>query len=156
MATKPVLIFAPGAWHTPEVFSEVFSKLEPLGYRCIGYPLLAAGREPAVKDLQPDIDAIHKLVTDEADAGNDVVMVAHSWSGIVTSAALDGLGKVQRQKEGKPGGVVRIAFLCAFVPAEGLSLFDALGGKPDPGWVIKVSHLIHHDQIFLLIAPILT
>jgi hypothetical protein len=138
MAAKPVLIFTPGAWHTPEFFSEVFSKLKPLGYRCIGYPLLAVGHEPAVKDLRPDIDAIHKLVSDEADAGNDIVLVSHSWSGIVVSGALDGLGKAERQKEGKEGGVVRIAYIASFVPAEGISLITAFGGTPPEWYIVKV------------------
>ena len=139
MATKPVLIFTPGAWHTVEFFSEAFSKLEPLGYRCVGHSLLAVGHEPAVKDLQPDIDATHKLVSDEADAGNDVVMVPHSWSGIVVSASLDGLGKVERQKEGKKGGVIRIAYMSAFIPPEGVSLIDALGGVIPEWYNVKVS-----------------
>jgi hypothetical protein len=115
MAAKPVLIFTPGAWHTPEFFSEVFSKLEPLGYKCIGYPLLAAGHEPAVKDLQPDIDGVHKLVEEESDAGNDVVMAAHSWTGIIVSGALGGLSKTEREKAGLQGAVVRIAYISAFV-----------------------------------------
>lgn len=142
MATKPVIIFTPGAWHTPEFFSEVFSKLEPLGYKCIGQSLLAVGHEPAVKDLQPDIDAIHKLVSDETDAGNDVVMVAHSWSGIIVSGALDGLGKAERQKEGKKGGVIRIAYISAFVPAEGVSLITAFGGTPPEWYDVKVCRTV--------------
>ncbi|RDW56489.1 hypothetical protein BP5796_13130 [Coleophoma crateriformis] len=133
MAAKPVLIFTPGAWHTPEIFSEVFSELEPLGFKCIGYSLLAVGHEPAVKDLQPDIDAIRQLVSDEADTGKDIVVVAHSWSGIVVSGALEGLGKVSRETEGKKGGVVRIAYISAFVPDEGVSLIQAFGGSP-PEW----------------------
>jgi pimeloyl-ACP methyl ester carboxylesterase len=139
MTTKPVLIFIPGAWHTPEFFSEVFSKLEPLGYKCIGYSLFAVGHEPAVKDLQPDIDAVHKLVSDESDAGNDVVIVAHSWGGIMVSGALDGLSKIERQKEGKKGGVVRIAYMTSFVLTEGVSLIAAFGGQPE--WYdVKVCH----------------
>lgn len=129
---------------TPEFFSEVFSKLEPLEYKSIGYSLLAVGHEPAVKDLQPDIDAIHKLISDEADAGNDVVMVAHSWSGIIVSGALDGLGKAERSKESKEGGVVRIAYMSAFVPAEGVSLITAFGGTAPEWYDVKVrQHILH-------------
>ena len=138
MTSKPVLIFTPGAWHTPEFFSEIILKLEPLGYKCIGYPLLAVGHEPAVKDLQPDSEAIHKLVSDQADAGNDVVIVAHSWSGIIVSGALDGLGKAEREKAGKKGGVLRIAYIASFVPAEGVSLITAFGGTPPDWYVVEV------------------
>ena len=138
MAAKPVLIFTPGAWHTPEFFSEVFSKLEPLGYKCIGYPLLAAGHEPPVKDLQPDTDAVHKLVEKESDAGYDVVMVAHSWSGIIVSGALDGLSKVEREEAGLQGGVVRIAYISAFVAPEEVSVITAFGGTPPEWYIVKV------------------
>ena len=140
MAAKPVLIFTPGAWHTPEFFSEVFSKLEPLGYKCIGSPLLAAGHEPAVKDLQPDIDAVHKLVEEESDAGNDVVMIAHSWSGIIVSGALDRLSKAEREKADLQGGVVRIAYMSAFVAPEGVSLITAFG-EMLPEWYIVHTHI---------------
>ena len=57
------------------------------------------------------------------------MMVAHSWSGIVASGVLDGLSKGQREKEGKKGEVVKLAFLCSFVPDKNVSLIDAFEGK---------------------------
>jgi hypothetical protein len=75
---RPTLIFTPGAWHTLEIFGPVISKLEPLGYKCVALPLLAVEQKPAVKDLQPDIEAVQKAVLGEINAGNDVVMVVHS------------------------------------------------------------------------------
>jgi hypothetical protein len=52
--------------------------------------------------------------------------------------ALVGLSKTEREKEGKKGGVVKLGYLCAFIPPEGVSLVVALGGQDDPEWDVKV------------------
>lgn len=137
--SKPILIFIPGAWHSPEGFGTIISKLTPLGYKCIALPLQAVVKQPAVKDLQPDIDALREVVLKESDAGNDIVVVGHSWGGIVVTGALDGLGKAQREKEGKSGGVCKIAYLCAFAPSENVSLIDAQGGQIPDFYDVKVN-----------------
>ena len=54
------------------------------------------------------------------------------------SAALDGLSKVERGKEGKKGGVVKLAYISAFVPFEGVSLLAAFGGAVPEWWDVKV------------------
>lgn len=48
-------------------------------------------------------------------------------------SAAEGLGKDQRQKDGKKGGIIRLVYICAFAAPEGVSLFQATGG-PDP-WI---------------------
>lgn len=135
---KPTLIVVPGAWHSPEVFAGVSTKLSSFGYKCIPVPLLAAGHEPAVADLTPDTANVHRVVLEEIEQGHDVVVVGHSWGGMIIGGALDGLSKAEREKEGKKGGVVKLAYLCAFVPPEGVSLSVARGGN-DPNWLIDVS-----------------
>jgi hypothetical protein len=130
--TKPTLIFTPGAWHSPEVFETVISKLEAVGYKCIALSLIATGHEPAVTSLQPDIAAIHGAVFKEIhENGNDIMMVPHSWSGTVVGGALDGLSKAERERKGEKGGVVKLAYISAFVPPEGVGLIDAYGPPPD-------------------------
>ena len=135
--SKPTMVFIPGAWHTPEPFKVIVAKLSILGYKCIPLSLLAAGHEPAVLDLQPDIDIVHRTVQDEVDQGHLVVVVAHSWGGIIAGGALDGLSKTEREKSGRKGGVVKLAYMCAFIPPEGVSLATALGGA-DPEWDVQV------------------
>jgi hypothetical protein len=152
--SKPVLVFIPGAWHSPEGFETIISKLTPLGYKCIALPLQAVVKQPAVKDLQPDINALREVVMKESDAGNDIVVVGHSWGGIVVTGALDGLGKVQREQEGKSGGVFKIAYLCAFTPLENVSLIDTQGGQIPDFYDVKVepnSPLPSQDSRCLLI-----
>jgi hypothetical protein len=139
MTTRPVLIFIPGAWHPPSVFNALIYNLKSFGYECIALPLIAVSDSfipkalSAVKNLQPDIDNVHKSVLKEVEKEKDVVVVAHSWGGIIVGGALEGLGKADREETGKKGGVVKIAYMCSFVPPEGVSLIDAFGGKV-PDW----------------------
>jgi pimeloyl-ACP methyl ester carboxylesterase len=136
---KPILFFTPGAWHTPEVFTTVITKLQSHGYKCIAHPLIAVGHSPAVQSLKPDLAAIHGAVFDEIhEHGNEVIMVAHSWSGIVASGALEGLSKAERELEGERGGVTRLVFVSAFVPLEGVSLIQAFGGEKPDWYDVKV------------------
>jgi len=144
--SKPTLIFVPGAWHTPDIFDTIINKLSLYGYKSITVSLLAAGHEPAVPDLQPDIDIVHRAVLAEVDQGHDVMVIAHSWGGIVAGGSVDGLSKAERQKEGKKGGVVKMAYMCAFIPPEGVSLSMATGVK-DPDWDIKGPWVTWKDPI---------
>jgi len=137
--SKPSLIFLPGAWHSPEIYDTIIAKLNAYGYKSTALPLQAVIQKPAVNDLQPDIDALRTAVLKEADAGNDVMVVGHSWGGLIVCGGLEELSKTERSKEGKKGGVVKLAFLAAFVPPENVSLIQAFGGNPPPWYDVKVS-----------------
>jgi len=43
------------------------------------------------------------------------MVVSHSWSGLPVSSALVGVGKKGRETNGENGGVVKIAYIAAFV-----------------------------------------
>jgi hypothetical protein len=102
--SKPTLIFVPGVWHAPEVFKTLINKPSTQRHRCIPVSLSAAGQEPAVSDVQSDINTVHRIVHGEVNQGHDVAVVAHSCGGIVAGRALDGLGKTERENDGLRGG----------------------------------------------------
>ncbi|KAH9219213.1 Alpha/beta hydrolase fold-1 [Leptodontidium sp. 2 PMI_412] len=153
MSARPTLIFLPGAWHSPSVYDAVISKLTTYGYSCQALPLQAIVGRPAVTSLQPDIDALNTTVLAQVEAGKDVIVVGHSWSGMIVGGALEGLSKTAREKEGKHGGVVKLAYIAAFVPLEGVSLIQTFGGGiPDffdvkEPWVSALTPipLFYHD-----------
>ena len=99
--------------------------------------------------MDEDIAAIKSAVLKELDLGNDVVVNAHSWGGIPTCSALDGLSKVERQKAGMSTGVTRLIFAAAFLLPEGVSLQDAIGGRP-AWWQVKVSTFVVLDPNFAI------
>ncbi|KAJ5564940.1 hypothetical protein N7513_001182 [Penicillium frequentans] len=129
--SKPSIVFAPGAWYPPTAFDPLISKLA--GYNCYTCAFPSIQKAQTTKDLKSDIETVRLLVQQEADAGRDVLVVSHSWSGVPVNSGLDGLSKTEREREGKKGGVVRLAFISAFIPEIGESLISALGGKA-PDW----------------------
>lgn len=137
---KPSLIFAPGAWYPPTAFDPIISTLKEHGYaNCHTVAFPSVQQASTVKGLEPDIGAVRALVAQEAEAGRDVIVVSHSWSGLPVSSALDGLSKEEREEEGKSGGVVRLVFVASFIPNIGESLIGAFGGTPPPWYVRDVS-----------------
>lgn len=75
----------------------------------------------SLTDASQDIAAVNALVTDAIADGNDVLVIPHSWGGYVVGSALQGLSKAERAQEGKRGGVVRCAYMAAYMLDEGFT-----------------------------------
>ncbi|KAF1844641.1 uncharacterized protein K460DRAFT_250316, partial [Cucurbitaria berberidis CBS 394.84] len=118
----------------------ITSKLQDAGYTVHSRQLPAVGNPKPCSDLSEDIAAVRSLVEEAISEGNDVVVVPHSWAGVVAGSALEGLGKKEREAAGKKGGVVRAAYIAAFILPEGVSLKDTLPGIPD-WWDIDGPHI---------------
>lgn len=137
--SKPTLIFAPGAWYPSSAFDPLIAKLAPHGYTCqtVSFPSIQQATE--IKDLTADINAVRALVEPAVNAGQDVIIISHSWSGLPVNSALEGLSRTERQREGKQGGVTKLIFISAFLPDVGESLIGAFGGVPPEWYVMNVS-----------------
>lgn len=151
--SKPHIVLVPGAWHSPDAFGAVSTQLESHGYTIHARQLPAVGNKNPPADLSEDIAVVQALV-DEAIGpdGNDVIVIPHSWGGIITGSALVGYGKSEREKEGKKGGVVKVAYIAAFILPEGVCLLDAIPGIPE-WWDIKVCYLLAHARTALSKSP---
>jgi hypothetical protein len=136
--SKPTLILAPGAWYPPTIFNPLIKQLADYNCHTVAFPSIE--QASSVVDLQPDIDAVRSITQQEADAGNDVVIVAHDWAGLPVSSALDGLSKSEREAAGQKGGVVKLIFIAAFLPRIGEGLINAFGGMAPPWYVRDVSY----------------
>ncbi|KAJ5376743.1 hypothetical protein N7509_013629 [Penicillium cosmopolitanum] len=132
--SKPALVFAPGAWCPPSIFDSLIEKLDDYDCHTVSFPSVQDPK--SVQDLEPDIAAVRSLVETASDAGQDVFVVAHSWAGVPVNSALDGVAKYERESSGKKGGVVRIIFISAVIPALGESLVGLFGGAPPP-WFLR-------------------
>jgi hypothetical protein len=53
----------------------------------------------------------------------------------VHRSAFDGLGRAEKEKEGKETEGMKLSFVAAFVAEEGISLEMAVGGRPE-SWII--------------------
>jgi pimeloyl-ACP methyl ester carboxylesterase len=133
--SKPSIIFVHGAWHNSQYFEKTIALLEPLGYKCIAVDLPSVASNPPVTSLSEDIETIRTAAEKEVESGNEVLMHVHSYGGIPTTSALDGLSISERREVGKVGGVSRLSFVSSFVLPQGVSAEMGVGG-PDarPDW----------------------
>ncbi|KAG4418124.1 hypothetical protein IFR04_008717 [Cadophora malorum] len=134
---QPTILFVPGAWHLPAGFDAVRELLKPLGYPTEAVALPSIGAEPPTKTLEDDAAVTRAAIEKLADAGKKVVVVTHSYGGVVGSCAVEDLGFATRKAAGKVGGVINFVYLSAFALPKGVSLLDALGGNPLPWMKIK-------------------
>jgi pimeloyl-ACP methyl ester carboxylesterase len=133
MAIKPTLILVAGGCHTTEY-------LEPLkrGLLAASYPdvrLVAAVSMtlPPHVDTSKDVNAV-RAVFEKAiiNEGKEIVVVAHSYGGMMSSDAAEGLLRQDRAAAGEPGGITRMVFLTAFALCPGETMLTNPYVKPDP------------------------
>lgn len=142
---KPTILFTPGAWHKPSCFDLVKKMLEPLGYPVVGITLPSVGAEPPNLDTNADALVLKDVLQQLADRGADVVVVSHSYGGVVAGNALEGFGAKQRAAVGKKGGVIMNAYITSFAVPKGSSLVDLLPNHEYLPWMRRevCSSLIH-------------
>ncbi|KAF4311938.1 hypothetical protein GTA08_BOTSDO12061 [Botryosphaeria dothidea] len=127
--SKPTLVFAPGAWHTPACFDAVRDQLHARGWatEAVAYP--SVGAEPPTLGLAEDVAAVRSTLERLADEGKQIVLTVHSYGGLVGQNAVEGLGYKQRAAAGKKGGVILLVYLTAFVAPKGATIKQMLGGQ---------------------------
>lgn len=133
MSRKPTFLFVPGAWHLPPYFDPLISYLSAHGYPSVAVTLPAVNSSPAVTSLQPDVDAAVAALAETLSEGSDVVVVMHSYGGMVGT---DAVGRVVKELSGanegngkKSGKIQRLVYVTAHVPLEGQTLFQAIEGE---------------------------
>ncbi|KAI0538260.1 Alpha/beta hydrolase fold-1 [Xylaria digitata] len=117
---KPVLVFCPGAWCDPGYFRFTTDILIKAGYTCLTVSLPSVGSDlrpkdapPIIQGLQTDANAVRDVVIPQLDAGHDVVLVCHSYGGVVTSEAVKGLDAASRGPG--TGAVIHLVYVAAIL-----------------------------------------
>jgi pimeloyl-ACP methyl ester carboxylesterase len=134
MATKPLVYILHGAWHGPAYFEDVKSKLQTLGYTMMCPQQPSTGANPPLATLYDDAAHVRAELEVLIEHGQEVVLVMHSYGGMVGTQAAVGLGKEERMRRGQSGGIVRLFYACAFLLPLGSDLCKALGGG-FPAWI---------------------
>ncbi|KAF2734592.1 alpha/beta-hydrolase [Polyplosphaeria fusca] len=132
MATKPTILIVPGSFCEPTFYTPLISALNNKGIPTKGLWLKSATKKPGLPTMADDAASIAADIEKEVDQGKDVVLVAHSYGGVPASQAVEGLVKSKREKEGKKGGVVRLAYVTALVPSEGGAAAGVLSDGSSP------------------------
>ncbi|KAF5262503.1 hypothetical protein FOXYS1_6772 [Fusarium oxysporum] len=148
--SNPTIVFAPGAWHTADCYDVVRKELHAKGWEteAVDYP--SVGAEPPTKGLSDDVAAVRAVVEKLVEEGKKVMVVVHSYGGLVGAEAVKGLGLKQRAQEGKTGGVIQLVYLSAFVMPKGASILGALGGQYLPWMRVEGDYVYAEtpDNIF--------
>lgn len=116
---KPTIVFLPCAWHTTAYYGPVRTALSTHGYETAAVDLPSLNPSTNIYDFSEDVQVTRDAITKLVDAGKDVVVVCHSYSGIPGPEALRGLAKLERQRSGHEGGVSRLVFVMAIMLPEG-------------------------------------
>ncbi|CAO1604773.1 hypothetical protein XANCAGTX0491_008313 [Xanthoria calcicola] len=127
--TKPTILLIHGAWHTPATWDALRSALHSASYPTLAPALPSSGS--LISSHHDDIAIIRRelerLILSES---KQVVLVCHSYGGMVGSGAVAGLEAYRRKAEKKQGGVLHCIFLCAFLVPIGKAVADMEDERP--------------------------
>ncbi|KAK5197987.1 hypothetical protein LTR99_009405 [Exophiala xenobiotica] len=135
--SKPSILFFPGSFVLVSLYQPIFDAVSEAGYEIKGIhlpsvgPSSRQGRDGPAPSMYDDAAMVAQEAERLADQGKDVIIIAHSYGGVPVSQAPRGLGKDERKAQGKPGGVVRLAYMTCLVPAIGKSAMDVLSSMPE-------------------------
>jgi pimeloyl-ACP methyl ester carboxylesterase len=137
--SKPSILFFPGSFVLVSVYQPIFDAVSKAGYEIKGIhppsigPSSRQGRDGPAPSMYDDAAVVAKEVEKLADQGRDVILIAHSYGGGPISQSTKGLSKEERKAQGKSGGIVRLAYMTAVVPAVGQSAQNVLSGTRNDG-----------------------
>ena len=135
MSPAPTILIIPGAFLHPSCFDTFVSHLHRAGY-----PTFVA----TVPSSNPSSPETTTCVSDTLflrekyliplidDEGKDVLLLLHSYGGLIGGAAACGFSVTQRAAAGKLGGVIGLAYLSGNIVGEGVPMLQIVGGEFPP------------------------
>jgi pimeloyl-ACP methyl ester carboxylesterase len=127
--SKPTIIFVTGAWHKPQLYAGLLEGLRRTRFPVIAPYLPSVGG--TCDSFYDDVYVVRKAIAEEVSQGHEIVVVMHSYGGMVGSAAVQGYSKQDVQRG---GGVIRMIYMAAFALERGVSVMDAFNNTPLPWW----------------------
>ncbi|UKZ73737.1 hypothetical protein TrVFT333_001387 [Trichoderma virens FT-333] len=98
---KPHIFVIPGAYHPGSVMNLFIKSLEAAGFSAETTTNPSAGTSGAT--TQEDIANVQALLAPHIAEGKDIVVVAHSYGGVIASGVIAGLDKRGREAQGLKG-----------------------------------------------------
>lgn len=129
---EPAALIVSGSWHLPIHYANLARSLRKSGFQDIRNPKLPSAVEklpvPAGATLKGDTKVIRSELASLTDAGHAITIICHSYGGVLASNSVEGFLWTQRTAAGKPGGVIHIVYMAAFIIPLGTALGDSFGG----------------------------
>jgi len=133
MAAKPTVLIVPGACVGSYLYHRLVSVFEKDGFPtvCNSLPGFEIGVPSTMYDDAKRVRVeLDRLILGE---GKDVVLLIHSYGGVVGSeASVEEYGKKFRAEKGLAGGIVRIIFLTAIILPVGVSQWATMKDNLPP------------------------
>lgn len=134
--SKPYFLLVTGSFAPAHFYNDLVEQVKAWGYDIKAIHLATVGLGPGQgRDTPPatmydDAALIAKEAEALADAGREVIVVGHSYGGMPATESIKGLSVSERQKAGKKGGIVRLAYKTAAVTTPGHSAAEGLPAPP--------------------------
>ena len=141
----PTILIIPGAFHRTSSFDTFLPHLQALGFTVIvaAYPSLNPS-DPIGATLAADVASIRdeylQPLIDNQD--KEVLLLLHSYGGVVGGGAATGFSKSERLSQGKAGGIIGLVYITGNIVSEGESTIEALGGAYPR--VLKINTVCTH------------
>jgi pimeloyl-ACP methyl ester carboxylesterase len=138
MSTLPTLVFVPGSWHKPTCYDKVIKLLqEEHKLNCISIILPSTAGDPSAT-FKDDLDVAREAISSETSQGRNVIVVAHSYGGMVGNSAIKGFAQPQdASKTSTTGYVIGLILIASGFTLTGLSFMDPFFGHPPPSWRVN-------------------
>ncbi|KAK4152709.1 Alpha/beta hydrolase family-domain-containing protein [Chaetomidium leptoderma] len=146
MSNLPTLVFVPGSWHRATCYSKITKLLEERHkLKCLSITLPSTTGNPAAT-FKDDLDAVREAISSETGHGRDVVVIAHSYGGMVGNSAIKGFAQPPRraapqtdQSQTPPtaGHVIGLILIASGFTFSGLAFMDPFFGRPPPSWRVN-------------------
>lgn len=142
MSASPTLVFVPGSWHKASCYDRI---LEPLRndhhMNCVAVTLPSTTGD-AKATFKNDVDAVRAAISAETTAGRDVVVVVHSYGGVVGESAVKGFTQASSPKDASAsatsnGHVKALVCIATGFTITGLAFMDPFFGIPPPFWRVN-------------------
>ncbi|KAI1429592.1 Alpha/Beta hydrolase protein [Xylaria sp. FL1777] len=130
----PTILLVPGAFGEPDGFDPIVPYLEEAGFATHPGPYPSCDPvDPETATAEKDIVSLrNNVLLPLLEQQKDVIVLAHSFGGVVAGGAVKGLDKQTRNAEGQAAGVVGLIYVAGNITLEGESLSEAVGGQHPP------------------------
>jgi pimeloyl-ACP methyl ester carboxylesterase len=145
MSNIPTLVLVHGSWHQPNCYNPITRILKEkyvLKSLTVALPSTTGNPSAGLKD---DIDATQEAISSEVSQGNDVVIIAHSYGGLVGSSAIKGFESPPVSNHAvasdsttpRKGHVIGLILIATGFALTGVAFMDPFFGHPPPQWRVN-------------------
>ncbi|KAI1110096.1 Alpha/beta hydrolase fold-1 [Nemania sp. NC0429] len=128
--SKPYFIIVPGSFAPASLYDEFveLARANGIDIKAMNLKTVRVGKasDAPAPSMYDDAAAIAREVEALADEGREVILIPHSYGGVPATESAKGLSIQERQKQGKKGGLKRIAYKTVVLPSPGQSAQDVL------------------------------